>query len=47
MPSDRRLHPLSILFNIGRQFGAIALPLVLIVVGRGTKTAGISMRSSS
>jgi putative membrane protein len=36
MPSDRRLHPLSILFNIGRQFGAIALPLVLIVVGRGT-----------
>lgn len=36
MPSDRRLHPLSILFNIGRQFAAIALPLVLIVVGRGT-----------
>src|SRR5262245_55111902 len=36
MPSDRRLHPLSILFNIGRQFGAIALPLVLIVIGRGT-----------
>src|SRR6187431_2023284 len=36
MPSDRRLHPLSILFNIVRQFGAIALPLVLIVVGRGT-----------
>ena len=36
MPSDRRLHPLSILFNIGRQFGAIALPLVLILVGRGT-----------
>jgi len=36
MPSDRRLHPLSILFNIGRQFGAIAVPLVLLMVGRGT-----------
>lgn len=36
MPSDRRLHPLSILFNIGRQFGAIALPLVLIFIGRGS-----------
>ena len=36
MPSDRRLHPFSILFNIVRQFGAIAVPLVFVMVGRGT-----------
>ena len=36
MPSDRRLHPLSILFGIIRQFGAMVVPLVLIIIGRGT-----------
>jgi putative membrane protein len=36
MPSERRLHPFSILFNIGKRFGALALPLLLLVVGMGT-----------
>lgn len=36
MPSDRRLHPLSILFGIAKQFGAMIVPLVLIIIGRGT-----------
>ena len=36
MPSERRLHPLSILFNIGKRFGALVFPLVLLLVGMGT-----------
>jgi putative membrane protein len=36
MPSERRLHPFSILFNIGKRFGALALPLLLLIVGMGT-----------
>ena len=36
MPSERRLHPVSILFNIGRQFGAVLVPLVLVTIGRGS-----------
>ena len=36
MPSERRLHPASILFNVGRQFGAVLVPLVLVTVGRGS-----------
>lgn len=36
MPSDRRLHPLSILFNIGKQFGALLIPLAVVLVGRGS-----------
>lgn len=36
MPSDRRLHPLSILFSIGRQFTAMLVPLVVVIAGRGS-----------
>lgn len=36
MPSERRLHPLSILFNIGKQFAALLVPLALVVAGRGS-----------
>jgi putative membrane protein len=36
MPSERRLHPLSIFFNIGKRFTAMLLPLVVVLAGRGT-----------
>ena len=36
MPSERRLHPLSILFNIGKRFGALLIPLLVVLAGRGT-----------
>jgi putative membrane protein len=36
MPSERRLHPVSILFNIGKQFGAVLVPLLLVTIGRGS-----------
>jgi putative membrane protein len=36
MPSDRRLHPLSILFNIGQQFGAMIIPVAVVLIGRGS-----------
>lgn len=36
MPSERRLHPVSILFNVARQFGAVLVPLVLVTIGRGS-----------
>ena len=36
MPSDRRLHPLSLIFNIGKQFAALLVPILLVIVGRGS-----------
>ena len=36
MPSERRLHPSSIIFQIGKQFGALAVPLVVLFIGLGT-----------
>ena len=36
MPSERRLHPLSIFFNIGKRFAAMLLPLVVVLAGRGS-----------
>jgi len=36
MPSERRLHPLSIFFNIGKRLTAMLLPLVVVVAGRGS-----------
>ena len=36
MPSEHRLHPLSILFSVAKQFGALAFPVVLLLVGMGT-----------
>ena len=36
MPSDLRLHPLSILFNIAKQFGAMIIPVLFVVFGRGS-----------
>jgi putative membrane protein len=36
MPSERRLHPLAIVFDIGRQIGALAVPLLLLVFGLGS-----------
>ena len=36
MPSERRLHPLSILFNVGKRMTAMLLPLVVVLAGRGS-----------
>jgi putative membrane protein len=36
MPSERRLHPLSIFFNIGKRMTAMLLPLVVVLAGRGS-----------
>ena len=36
MPSERRLHPLSILFNVAKQFGALLIPIAVVVMGRGS-----------
>ena len=36
MPSENRLHPTSIIFQIGKQFGALAIPLLVFVIGMGT-----------
>ena len=36
MPSERRLHPLAIVFDVGRQIGALAIPLLLLVFGIGS-----------
>ena len=36
MPSEHRLHPFSILFSILKQFGALAVPMLLLIVGMGT-----------
>ena len=36
MPSERRLHPLSIVFQAAKQFGAMLIPIVVVLVGRGT-----------
>lgn len=36
MPSERRLHPTSIIFQIGKQFGAFALPLLFLFIGLGS-----------
>jgi len=37
MPSEHRLHPASILFNILKQLRAFAVPLLLLLVGLGTR----------
>ncbi len=37
MPSERRLHPLSILFNISKRFGALLIPLAVVIAGRGSE----------
>jgi len=36
MPSERRLHPLSVFFNIGKRMTAMLLPLVVVLAGRGS-----------
>lgn len=36
MPSENRLHPTSIIFQIGKQFGALAVPLLVLFIGLGT-----------
>jgi putative membrane protein len=36
MPSERRLHPLAIVFDVGRQLGALAIPLLLLIFGVGS-----------
>ena len=36
MPSERRLHPLSILFSVGKRMTAMLLPLVVVLAGRGS-----------
>jgi len=36
MPSERRLHPLSIFFNVGKRLTAMLLPLVVVLAGRGS-----------
>jgi putative membrane protein len=36
MPSERRLHPLSIFFNVGKRMTAMLLPLVVVLAGRGS-----------
>jgi putative membrane protein len=36
MPSERRLHPLSIFFNVTKRFGALLIPLLLVLAGRGS-----------
>ena len=36
MRSERRLHPLAIVFDVGRQIGALAIPLILLIFGVGS-----------
>ena len=33
MPSEHRLHPLSVFFNVAKQAGGLALPLLLVLAG--------------
>jgi putative membrane protein len=40
MPSERRLHPLAIVFDVGRQIGALAVPLLLLVFGASSEGYG-------
>ena len=40
MPSERRLHPLAIVFDIGRQIGALAVPLLLLIFGVSSEGIG-------
>jgi putative membrane protein len=40
MPSERRLHPLAIVFDIGRQIGALALPILLLIFGVSSEGVG-------
>jgi putative membrane protein len=36
MPSEQRLHPLSILFGFGKQLRSLALPVIVVLVTAGT-----------
>jgi putative membrane protein len=40
MPSERRLHPLSILFNLGKQAAGFAIPALLFLVGARSRGFG-------
>jgi len=40
MPSDQRLHPLSVLFGFGKQLRSLGLPIVVVLVTAGTVGLG-------